>query len=149
MKDSKTKRSKKLKKSKHKAVAVEVVNEPLSVGYAGQPSLVTLFAGKEIAPGGHALGPIGGLDLTGYGEYRLILHLVGQEGTPFAVQEIFGPAGEVDQMRFEVGEGRIGPKGVLNYRARFDIFGPKNLFIQITNNGDAPFEVNGSLYAVS
>ena len=50
--------------------------------------------------------------------------------------------------RLSVGDGQIGPQGVLNYRARFDIFGPRNLFIQIVNNGDEAFLVNGTLYAL-
>ncbi|MCB1760037.1 MAG: hypothetical protein KDI68_09710, partial [Gammaproteobacteria bacterium] len=68
--------------------------------------------------------------------------------TPFTIQELFGPAGAVDQMIFNVGDGVIGPKGILNYRAKFDIFGPRNLFIQICNGGNSPFQVNATLYAV-
>ena len=94
------------------------------------------------------MGPLGGLNLTGYSEYRLTLHFVGQEGTPFSIQELFGPAGSVDQVTFEIGGGQIGSKGILNYRATFEIFGPKNLFIQISNHSDAPFQVDGTLYAV-
>ena len=59
-----------------------------------------------------------------------------------------GPAGAIDQVKFEIGGGQIGPKGILNYRATFDIFGPKNLFIQISNGGHMPFQVKGTLYAV-
>ena len=77
------------------------------------------------------------------------LHFVGEVGTSFSIQELFGPAGAIDQVKFDVGNGQIGPKGVLNYRARFDIFGPRNLFIQITNEGEQPFQVNGTLYAVT
>lgn len=138
----------KLKKLLNRTHSVKIVNESLDVGVTAKPFLVTIFDGKEVAPGGSAMGPLGGLDLTGYGEYRLTLHFVGEEGTPFSIQEIFGPAGAVDQVRFEIGAGGIGPKGILNYRAIFDVFGPKNLFIQITNGGGAPFQVNGTLYAV-
>ena len=138
----------KLKKLLNKTYAVKVVNEPLDVGVTAKPYLVTVFEAKEVAANSSTLGPLGGLDLTGYSEYRLTLHLVGEEGTPFSIQEMFGPAGAVDQVTFEIGGGRIGPKGILNYRASFDIFGPRNLFIQIANNGDAPFQINGSLYAV-
>lgn len=138
----------KLKKLLKKIYSVKIVNEPLDVGVMAKPFLVTVFDGKEVSPRSHALGPLGGLDLTGYSEYRLTLHFVGEEGTPFSIQEIFGPAGSVDQVRFEIGGGSIGPMGILNYRAIFEIFGPKNLFIQIANEGDSPFQVNGTLYAV-
>lgn len=137
-----------MKKSKNKAVKVKVINETLNVGVTAKPCLVTLFEAREVATGGNAMGPLGGLDLTGYGEYRLTLHFVGETGTPFTINEIFGPAGAVDQIGFAVGGGQIGPRGTLNYRARFDIFGPRNLFIQISNDGDKPFQVNGTLYAV-
>lgn len=141
----------KLKKSKgkkDKTVPVRVINETLNVGVTAKPCLVTLFEGREVGPGSKVQGPLGGLDLTGYGEYRLTLHLVGEPGTPFSVEEMFGPAGAIDQVHFAVGSGQIGPRGTLNYRARFDIFGPRNLFIQLVNDGDAPFQVNGTLYAV-
>ena len=140
----------KLKKSKKKdkGIKVRVVNEPLNVGVAAKPYLVTLFEAKEVGPRGSAMGPLGGLNLTGYSEYRLTLHLVGKESTPFSIQELFGPAGSVDQVTFEIGGGQIGPQGILNYRATFDIFGPRNLFIQISNHGDEPFQVDGTLYAV-
>ena len=94
------------------------------------------------------MGPLGGLNLTGYAEYRLTLHFAGAPGTPFEIHELFGPAGTVDQVAFEVGNGQIGPQGTLNYRARFDIFGPRNFFIQILNRGDEPLQVDGTLYAV-
>ena len=138
----------KLKKSKSKSVPVRVVNEPLDVGVTARPYLVTLFEAREVPPLGAAMGPLGGLDLTGYSEYRLTLHFVGKEGTSFTIREMFGPAGSVDQMTFEIGSGQIGTKGILNYRATFDIFGPKNLFVQISNEGDQPFQVDGTLYAV-
>lgn len=139
---------KKPKKSKHKAIPVTVVNDELNVGVSSRPNLLTLFAAKEIPPGGSALGPLGGLDLTGYGEYRLTLHIAGTEGTPFVIRELFGPAGAVDQVVFELDSGQIGAKGILNYRGRFEVFGPKNLFVQVVNRGDQPFQVNGTLYAV-
>ena len=139
------------KKSKHKlkeATRVKVINESLNVGVTAKPCLVTLFEAREIAPGGSKLGPLGGLDLTGYGEYRLTLRFAGTPGTAFSIDELFGPAGSVDQVKFNVGSGEIGPKGTLNYRARFDIFGPRNLFIQINNDGVEPCQVDGTLYAV-
>ena len=138
----------KLKKLLKKTLAVRIVNEPLDVGVIAKPNLVTVFESREIAAHGSAMGPLGGLDLTGYGEYRLTLHFAGEAGSPFSIQELFGPAGAIDQVKFESGGGQIGPEGILNYRARFDIYGPRNMFIQITNNGDTPFRVDGSLYAV-
>lgn len=137
-----------LKKAKNKALKVKVVNQPLDVGVRAKPFLVPLFEDKEIGPDGHTLGPLGGLDLTGYSEYRLTLFFVGEAGTPFSIREMFGPAGAVDQISFDIGNGQIGPKGVLNYRASFNIFGPKNFFVQILNEGDQSFRVNGTLYAV-
>lgn len=136
------------KTKKDKVVDVQVVNQPLDVSVSQRPYLLTLFEGREIAAHSNALGPLGGLNLTGYTEYRLTLHLVGVPGTPFTVREMFGPAGAVDQVAFDVGSGQIGPQGVLDYRARFDIFGPKNFFIQINNLGDEPLQINGTLYAV-
>jgi hypothetical protein len=138
----------KLKKFLQKTHSVRIVNEPLDVGVIAKPYLITVFETREVPPQSSALGPLGGLDLTGYSEYRLTLHIVGDEGAPFSIQEIFGPAGAIDQVKFEIGGGQIGPKGILNYRATFDIFGPKNLFIQISNGGHMPFQVNGTLYAV-
>ena len=143
-----SKKSKKSKNAKEKALKVEVVNASLNVGVTAKPCLVKLFEAREVAAKASVMGPLGGLDLTGYGEYRLTLHLVGKTGTPFTINEIFGPAGNVDQIKFTVGSGQIGSHGTLNYRARFDIFGPRNLFIQITNEGGEAFQVNGSLYAV-
>lgn len=141
-------KKRKLDKRKKKITRVKVVNDSLNVGVTAKPCLVTLFEAREIAPGSNLLGPLGGLDLTGYGEYRLTLHFAGTPGTSFSIVELFGPAGTVDQVRFTVGGGEIGPQGTLNYRARFDIFGPKNLFIQIHNEGDEPCQVDGTLYAV-
>ncbi|MGB5563289.1 MAG: hypothetical protein WBN02_13350 [Sedimenticolaceae bacterium] len=140
--------AKKSKDKKKKTTRVEVVNETLNVGVTAKPCLIKLFEAREITPGGNLLGPLGGLDLTGYGEYRLTLHFAGTPGTPFSIDELFGPAGSVDQVKFSVGNGEIGPQGTLNYRARFDIFGPRNLFIQINNDGIQPCQVDGTLYAV-
>jgi len=134
--------------SSKKTIPVEVVNKSLDVGVTQKPFLVTVFEAKEIASNSNAMGPLGGLDLTGYSEYRLILHMAGTPGTPFVINELFGPAGGVDQVTFQVGGGEIAASGVLNYRARFDIFGPKNFFIQIKNAGPEPLLVNGTLYAM-
>jgi hypothetical protein len=138
----------KLKKLLRRTHAVRIVNDRLDVGVIAKPNLVSVVEAREISPRGDAMGPLGGLDLTGYGEYRLTLHFAGEEGTPFTIHELFGPAGAVDQVKFQIGSGQIGPGGVLNYRARFDIFGPRNLFIQVNNLGEAPFRVDGTLYAV-
>lgn len=131
-----------------KSVPVTVVNEALTVGVTQKPYLVTVFENKEIAAFSKAMGPLGGLDLTGYGEYRLVLRLEGPEGTAFSLQEFFGPAGTHDQVSFDIGGGQIGPGGVLHYRARFDIYAPRNFFVQIANHGEGPIFVNGTLYAV-
>jgi hypothetical protein len=138
----------KKKKSKGKSVPVKVVNETLTVGVADKSFLITLFDGREIGPHGSAMGPLGGVDLTGYCDYRLTLHIVGTPGSPFVIKELFGPAGSIDQLTFEVGSGQIGSQGVLNYRSHFEIFGPRNFFIQVSNTGDEPFQVDGTLYAV-
>ena len=138
----------KSKKRQTKIIPVKVVNVPLDVGVSAKPYLVTLFDAREIPPRQSAMGPLGGLDLTGYSGYRLTLHFVGAQGTPFSIQEMFGPAGSVDQMSFNIGSGQVGPMGILNYRASFDIFGPKNFFIQVSNDGDQPFQIDGTLYAV-
>ena len=138
----------KSKKVKGKTIPVKVVNDTLNVGVQDKPFLLTVFEAREIGPQGHALGPLGGLDLTGYTEYRLTLHLLGVAGTPFEVRELFGPAGQIDQVAFDVGSGQIGPQGMLNYRARFDIYGPRNFFIQILNRGEEPIQVDATLYAV-
>jgi hypothetical protein len=136
------------KDKKKKTTRVRVVNESLNVGVSAKPCLITVFEACEVSPGGRMLGPLGGLDLTGYTEYRLTLHFAGTPGTAFSIDELFGPAGSVDQVKFNVGAGEIGPQGTLNYRARFDIFSPRNLFIQINNNGVEPCRVDGTLYAV-
>ncbi len=86
------------KKRSGKIVPVRVVNESLNVGVTEKPFLLSLFEGREVVANGSALGPLGGLDLTGYSEYRLILHLVGVPGTPFAIKELFGPAGAIPQL---------------------------------------------------
>ncbi|MET0064931.1 MAG: hypothetical protein ABW076_01155 [Candidatus Thiodiazotropha sp.] len=141
-------KNKKLKSKKNKVTQVNVVNDSLNVGVTAKPCLVTLFEEREVSPGSSVIGPLGGLNLTGYGEYRLTLHFAGTAGTKFSIAEICGPAGAVDQVKFEVGSGSIGPQGTLNYRARFDLFSPRNLFIQVHNEGDEPCQVDGTLYAV-
>ncbi len=67
----------KLKKFLNKTHSVKIVNEPLDVGLIAKPYLITVFETREVAPHSSALGPLGGLDLTGYSEYRPTLHFVG------------------------------------------------------------------------
>ncbi len=131
-----------------KARAVKVVNDSLDVTVVDTPCVVEVFAAAEAAPGDTVTGPPGGLDLTGYTEYRLTLHLAGDAGTPFVLEEVHGPVGTLDEFCFEVGRGSIGPDGILNYRGRFTLFGPRRLFIRIGNHGDHPLLIDGMLYAV-
>ena len=84
-------------------VCPEIVHEPVDVAVVVKPYLITVFETREVAPRRTALGPLGGLDLTGYSVYRLTPHFVGDEGAPFLIQEIFGPAGAIDQVKFEIG----------------------------------------------
>jgi hypothetical protein len=112
------------------------------------PKIFTLFKNVTIPPAGNALGPAGGLDLTGYSNYRLVLRFDGPAGTKFTINELYGPAGGIDQLNTDIDTGKIDTLGSLNYRRKFDIFGPKNFFIRIFNNGTGPIKVNGSLYAV-
>lgn len=112
------------------------------------PKLVTLFKNIDIPANGHAGGPKDGIDLTGFKEYRLILRLEGPAGTKFTINELYGTAGAVDQLNVDIDAGSIGPLGNLNYRRKFDIFGPKFFYLRVFNNGAAPIKANGSLYAV-
>ena len=138
----------KTKKSKNKVVSVKITNKSLTAGVISKPCLVTLFEAITVSPNGSTQAPAEGLDLTGYSQYRLTLHLVGGQGSEFSIQEMFGPVGSVDQMAFDIGGGQIGPGGILNYRAGCDIFNPSHLSIRISNNSDQPFQVNGTFYAV-
>ena len=109
----------KTKKSKNKVVSVKITNKSLTAGVISKPCLVTLFEAITVSPNGSTQAPAEGLDLTGYSQYRLTLHLVGGQGSEFSIQEMFGPVGSVDQMAFDIGGGPIGPGGILNYRAGY------------------------------
>jgi hypothetical protein len=110
--------------------------------------LVTLFDKVNIAAHGNAIGPAGGLDLSGYSDYRLVLRLDGQADTGFTINELYGPAGEIDQLNIDIATRKVGSLGSLNYRGRFTVYGPTAFFIRVFNNGEAPLRVSGSLYAV-
>ena len=113
------------------------------------PILVTLFSNTAILPNGAAIGPAGGLDLTGYKDYRLVLRFDGPAGTKFTINELYGPAGAIAQLNVDIATGAINPQGNLNYRGKFDVFGPKSFSIRLLNHGAAPIKVNGSLYATT
>lgn len=112
------------------------------------PTVFTLFKNVTIAASGNAIGPIGGLDLTGYTNYRLVIRFDGPAGTKFTINELYGPAGAIDQLNSDIDSGTIDTLGSLNYRRKFDIFGPQHFFIRVFNKGTASIKVNGSLYAV-
>jgi len=127
---------------------VKVVNPCVPVELCDQVKLVTLFDQVDIAANGNATGPTGGLDLSGYTEYRLVLRLDGTAGAPFTINELYGPAGTIAQLNSDIATGTLDTLGSLNYRAKFDVFGPRAFFIRVFNNGSAPLKVSGSLYAV-
>jgi len=110
--------------------------------------LVTLFDRVNIPANGNAIGPAGGLDLTGYDNYRLVLRFDGTAGTQFTINELYGPAGAVQQLNVDIDSGTVDSLGSLNYRRAFEIFGPRSFFIRVFNNGATPLAVSGSLYAV-
>jgi hypothetical protein len=113
------------------------------------PELVKLFEHVEIPAHGNAIGPADALDLTGYGDYRLVLRLDGPADTKFTINELYGPAGAIDQLNTDIALGKIGAGGSLNYRGKFTVFGPKVFKIRVLNRGSAAFRVSGSLYAVN
>jgi hypothetical protein len=110
---------------------------------------VPIFSNVSIPANGNALGPAGGLDLTGYKDYRLVLRLDGPAGAKFTINELYGPAGAIDQLNVDIAAGTIGTLGNLNYRAKFDVFGPRHFFIRLFNQGSAQIKVNGTLYATT
>lgn len=87
------------------------------------------------------------LDLSGFNDFRLILRFDGPAGAKFVINELYGPAGGVAQLNVDIASGALDPLGSLNYRGKFDIFGPKSFFIRVFNHGAGPIKVNGSLYA--
>lgn len=110
--------------------------------------LVPVFEGVQVAAGGNAIGPAGGLDLSGYRDYRLMLRIDGPPNAQFRVNELYGPAGSVQQLNVDIGAGVIDQFGGSNYRKVFDVFGPKSFFVRVINMGTGPMTVNGSIYAV-
>jgi len=112
------------------------------------PKIFTLFKNVNIPASGNAFGPSSGLDLSGYTNFRLVIRFDGPAGTRFTINELYGPAGAIDQLNSDIDTGTIDSLGSLNYRKKFDIFGPKNFSIRVFNNGAGPIKVNGSLYAV-
>jgi len=110
-------------------------------------TLVTLFTNVSIPANGNATGPAGGLDLSGFNDFRLILRFDGPAGAKFVINELYGPAGGVAQLNVDIASGALDTLGSLNYRGKFDIFGPKSFFIRVFNHGTGPLKVNGSLYA--
>ena len=110
--------------------------------------LVPVFEGVQVAAGGNAIGPAGGLDLSGYRDYRLMLRIDGPPNAQFKVNELYGPAGSVQQLNVDIGAGVIDQFGGSNYRKVFDVFGPKFFFVRVFNLGAGPMTVNGSIYAV-
>jgi hypothetical protein len=127
---------------------VKVVNPCLPVELCEQVKLVTLVDQVDIAANENAIGPAGGLDLTGFTRYRLVLRLEGTAGAPFTVKELYGPAGSIEQLNSDIATGTLDSLGSLNYRGKFDVFEPKAFFIRIFNNSSTPLKVSGSLYAV-
>ena len=107
-----------------------------------------VFDRVSIAAGGNAIGPPAGLDLTGYDNYRLVLRFDGSAGTPFTINELYGPAGAVQQLNIDVDSGTVDSLGMLNYRKKLDIFGPKSFHIRVFNLGTSALQVSGSIYAV-
>jgi hypothetical protein len=107
-----------------------------------------LFDKVDIPAHGSTTGPAGGLDLSGYSDYRLVLRLDGKAGAEFTINELYGPAGHIDQLNVDIATGKVGSLGNLNYRGKFTVYGPKAFFIRVFNNGEAPLRVSGSLYAV-
>lgn len=109
---------------------------------------VPVFQGAQVAAGGNAIGPAGGLDLSGYRDYRLVLRIDGPPNAPFKVNELYGPAGNVQQLNIDIGDGATDQFGTSNYRKVFDVLGPRAFFVRVFNLGNGPMTVNGSLYAV-
>ena len=109
---------------------------------------VPVFQAVQVAAGGNAIGPAGGLDLSGYRDYRLVLRIDGPPNTPFTINELYGPAGNVQQLNIDIGNGSTDQFGGSNYRKVFEVLGPKWFHIRVFNLGTGAMTVNGSLYAV-
>jgi hypothetical protein len=109
---------------------------------------VAIFQGVQVAAGGNAIGPAGGLDLSGYRDYRLVLRIDGAPNAPFKINELYGPAGNVQQLNVDIDDGATDQFGGANYRNTFTVFGPKFFHLRVFNMSTAAMTVNGSLYAV-
>jgi hypothetical protein len=138
-----------------KAVAKKAVKKPAKLPVvrcqctcARTVLSVPVFQAAQVAAGGNALGPAGGLDLSGYLDYRLVLRIDGPPNAPFKINELYGPAGNVQQLNIDIGEGTTDQFGGSNYRMVFNVLGPKAFFIRVFNLGTGAMTVNGSLYAV-
>lgn len=114
----------------------------------GEFLLVSLFSQVNIVANGNVMGPTAGLDLSGYKEYRLIIRFDGAPEAKFVINELYGPAGEVMQLNTDIDKGQLSTLGHLNYRKKFDVFGPKSFLIRVFNRSAANLKVSGSLYAV-
>jgi hypothetical protein len=110
--------------------------------------LVNLFSAVIIAPNGNAIGPAGGFDLTGFDNYRLSLRFDGAPGASFVINELFGPAGAIQQLNVDIDRGALDTLGTLNFRGRYEVFGPKAMHIRVFNTSAQPLRLSGSLYAV-
>ncbi len=110
--------------------------------------IVELFNQVNIAANGNAIGASAGLDLSGYKDYRLVLRFDGTAGAKFIINELYGPAGGVGQLNIDIDQGQINTLGSLNYRKKFDVFGPKSFAIRVFNKSAAVLKVSGTLYAV-
>ena len=109
---------------------------------------IPIFRAVQVNPGGNAIGPAGGIDLSGYRDYRLVLRIDGPANAPFKINELYGPAGDVQQLNVDIGDGTTNQFGNSNYRRKFEVFGPKGVFLRVFNMSNGAMTVNGSLYAV-
>lgn len=120
----------------------------LSIMPAGDFILVSLFTQVNIAANGNAIGPAGGLDLSGFKDYRIVIRFDGAPNAKFIINELYGPAGGVQQLNIDIDKGQTDSLSSLNYRKKFDVFGPMAFHIRIFNQSNAILKVSGSLYAV-
>jgi hypothetical protein len=109
--------------------------------------LVKLFDKVSIPANGKAFGGEG-IDLTGYTDYRLVLRFDGVSGTAFTINEMYGPAGGIAQLNTDIANGTLNGTS-LNYRRRFEVYGPTSFGIRILNHGTSALTVSGTLYAAT
>ncbi len=86
-----------------------------------------------------------GFDLTGYDNYRLSLRLDGAPDAGFVINELYGPAGGVQQLNVDIASGKLDGLGNFNVRSRFEVYEPKAMFIRIFYRSAGRMRVNGSL----